>query len=534
MQNFLKINDKDNVIVALQTLKKGTEIVVTDGAGHTDGKCLASLTVIANDDIPAGHKMAIADIPIGGDVVKYGCRIGLAAAPIRSGDWIHVHNLKTALGDLLEYTYEPVDEVKVQASSYAETESGIGSKVTSVDSRHSSQSVSTHDHATFLGFNRPDGKVGVRNEIWVIPTVGCVNNVAASIARQANAFLKGSVEEVIAFPHPYGCSQMGDDQENTRKILADLINHPNAGGVLVLGLGCENSGIETLKPYIGEYDERRVKFIVSQDHEDEIEASLEAIRQLIDYAAKFKREPVRAAKLIIGLKCGGSDGLSGITANPLVGRFSDMLVAHGGTTILTEVPEMFGAETLLMNRCATEELFLQTVDLINDFKNYFKSHNQTIYENPSPGNKEGGISTLEDKSLGCTQKSGSTLVRGVLAYGETVKTPGLNLLSAPGNDLVASTALAAAGAHIVLFTTGRGTPFACPVPTMKISTNSALASKKSNWIDFNAGVLVEDQPMKEVAEEFFRYVLAVASGEKLCSEKAGFHDLAIFKQGVTL
>ena len=494
MQDFLKINDRDNVIVALNTIPSGTHFCLNDDFCFT-----------VREEIPAGHKMAIAHIPAGSEVIKYGYRIGYASEDINFGDWVHVHNLKTALGDLLEYTYEPV--------SVEETRT---------------------EDAAFMGFVRPDGKVGVRNEIWVIPTVGCVNNVASAIAKQANAFLKGSVDEVIAYPHPYGCSQMGEDQENSRKILADLINHPNAGGVLVLGLGCENSSIDILKPYIGDYDENRVKFIVSQECEDEIESSLSAIRELIDYASSFEREPVSVSKLIIGMKCGGSDGLSGITANPLVGRFSDMLISKGGTTILTEVPEMFGAETILMNRCASEELFKKTVNLINDFKNYFKSHNQTIYENPSPGNKKGGISTLEDKSLGCTQKSGSTLVKGVLAYGETVSTPGLNLLSAPGNDLVASTALAASGAHIVLFTTGRGTPFACPVPTMKISTNSALAAKKSNWIDFNAGVLVEDKPMNELEKEFFDYVIAVASGEKVCSEKAGFHDFAIFKQGVTL
>ena len=494
MQNFIKINSDDNVIVALNSLPLGTEILLADGT-----------TVISSCEIPAGHKMAITNIAKGDPVIKYGYSIGSAIEEISCGDWIHTHNLKTGLGDLLEYTYEPTPVAEPQT-----------------------------EDATFMGFQRPDGKVGVRNEIWVIPTVGCVNNVATAIARQANALIKGSVDEVIAYPHPYGCSQMGHDQENSRKILADLINHPNAGGVLVLGLGCENSGVDILKSYIGDYDEKRVKFIVSQECEDEIEASLEAIKELIDYAASFEREPVSVSKLIIGMKCGGSDGLSGITANPLVGRFSDLLISKGGTTILTEVPEMFGAETILMNRCENEELFQKTVDLINDFKNYFKSHNQTIYENPSPGNKKGGISTLEDKSLGCTQKSGSSLVKGVLAYGETVKTPGLNLLSAPGNDLVASTALAASGAHIVLFTTGRGTPFACPVPTMKISTNSALAAKKSNWIDFNAGVLVEDQPMDTVVKEFFDYVLAVASGEKVCSEKAGFHDFAIFKQGVTL
>lgn len=493
MQDFIRIHEDDNVVVAINVLEAGTVVDLGD------------VQVTASEEIPAGHKMAIKDIKADEPVMKYGLRIGNAKEDIKAGQWIHTHNIKTALGDLLDYTYEPV---------------AVEEKKT--------------EDVTFMGFNRPDGKVGVRNEVWVIPTVGCVNNVATAIAKQANAFVTGSVDEVIAFPHPYGCSQMGDDQEHTRTILADLINHPNAGGVLVLGLGCENSNIDVLKEYIGEYDANRVKFLVSQESDDEIADGVALCKELVEYAATFEREPISVSKLVVGLKCGGSDGFSGITANPCVGRFSDILVSKGGTTILTEVPEMFGAETLLMNRCADEALFNKTVDLINDFKNYFTSHNQTIYENPSPGNKKGGISTLEDKSLGCTQKSGTSLVKGVLAYGERVATPGLNLLSAPGNDLVAATALAASGAHIVLFTTGRGTPFASPVPTVKISTNSRLANKKSNWIDFNTGVLVEDKSMAETAQDLFDYVVAVASGKKVCAEESGFHDMAIFKQGVTL
>lgn len=508
MQTFIKIHPNDNVIVALQEIPAGTVLEESDTA----------LKVTVTTDIPAGHKIAITDIIAGSEIIKYGSPIGFAKENICCGNHVHVHNLKTGLGDLLEYAYEPVFH-----ESEISLEDWFGNK-----------EMISQLPSTFMGFKRSNGKVGVRNEIWVIPTVGCVSNVATAIAKQANTFLKGTVDEVIAFPHPYGCSQMGEDQENSRKLLADLINHPNAGGVLVLGLGCENSGIDILKPYIGDYDEKRVKFLVAQECEDELETSLELIKELIDYAGSIEREEVSVDKLVIGMKCGGSDGLSGITANPLVGRFSDMLIAKGGSTILTEVPEMFGAETILMNRCANKELFQQTVSLINDFKNYFKSHNQTIYENPSPGNKKGGISTLEDKSLGCTQKSGSSPVRGVLAYAEPVKVSGLNLLSAPGNDLVASTALAASGAHIVLFTTGRGTPFASPVPTMKIATNSTLASKKNNWIDFNAGILVENKTMDEVSKEFYQYILDVASGKKVCSELAGFHDMAIFKQGVTL
>ncbi|MDO5408561.1 MAG: altronate dehydratase family protein [Eubacteriales bacterium] len=493
MQDFIRIHEDDNVAVALRPIAGGEQLTV------------GPYQVTTLEEIPQGHKFALKPIAEGGEVIKYGFRIGYAKEAIPAGGWVHVHNLRTALGELLDYTYEPV------ASNLKESA-----------------------HATFQGYRRANGKVGVRNEIWIVPTVGCVNSIAQALEKKAQKFVGGNVEEIIAFPHPYGCSQMGDDQEHTRTVLADMINHPNAAGVLVLGLGCENSNIPVLKEYIGEYDEQRVKFLQCQDVEDEQAEAMKLIEELATYAGAFSREEIDASELIIGMKCGGSDGLSGITANPTVGAFSDLLISKGGTTILTEVPEMFGAETLLMNRCETPELFDKTVSLINDFKNYFTSHNQTIYENPSPGNKKGGISTLEDKSLGCTQKSGSAPVKGVLAYGEPVKVKGLNLLSAPGNDLVASTALAVSGAHIVLFTTGRGTPFASPVPTVKISSNSKLAGHKDNWIDFNAGRMVEDKSKDQLAQELFDYVLAVASGKKVKAEEAGFHDMAIFKQGVTL
>ncbi len=493
MQDYIRIHEDDNVAVALRPIAAGEKLTV------------GPYEVTTLEEIPQGHKFALKPIAAGGDVIKYGFRIGNAKEDIAAGGWVHVHNLKTALGDLLSYNYEPVP------STLKESE-----------------------HVYFDGYRRANGKVGVRNEIWIIPTVGCVNSIAKALEKKAQKFVGGSIEEVVAFPHPYGCSQMGDDQEHTRTVLADMINHPNAGGVLVLGLGCENSNIPVLMDYIGEYDEQRVKFLQCQDVDDEQEAAMVLLEELAAYAGAFQREKIDASELIIGMKCGGSDGLSGITANPTVGAFSDILISKGGTTILTEVPEMFGAETILMNRCETPELFEKTVSLINDFKNYFTSHNQTIYENPSPGNKKGGISTLEDKSLGCTQKSGSAPVRGVLAYGEPVKDKGLNLLSAPGNDLVASTALAVSGAHIVLFTTGRGTPFASPVPTVKISSNSRMAGHKDNWIDFNAGRMVEDKTKEELAQELFDFVLAVASGKKVKAEEAGFHDMAIFKQGVTL
>lgn len=493
--DVIKINRNDNVAVAAGVLKKGTIIDI-------DGQRIMVL-----QRIPEGHKIALEPIKAASPVIKYGYPIGCASSDIAAGEWVHTHNLHTALSGLIDYSYEPVKTGRREKN------------VTPL---------------LFNGYNRPDGSVGVRNEIWVIPTVGCVNGVVKALEKQAASLAGENIDDIVAFTHPYGCSQLGEDQENTRKILSDLVCHPNAGAVLVVGLGCENSGIEVLKEYIGEYDENRVKFLKCQEFDDEIEEGMKLLGELAAYASQFRREPINAGKLIVGLKCGGSDGFSGITANPLVGRFSDLLVEQGGTTILTEVPEMFGAETILMNRAKDEQVFDSTVKMINDFKCYFQTANQPIYENPSPGNKEGGISTLEDKSLGCTQKSGTSAVNGVLEYGERVKESGLNLLSAPGNDLVAATALAASGAQIVLFTTGRGTPFASPVPTIKIASNSMLAGKKTNWIDFNAGTIAEDTTIDDLAGLFFKTVLDVASGKKVKSEISGYHDMAIFKKGVTL
>lgn len=485
---FIKINDNDNVVVALQDIKSGTEI----------------MGVFASEDIARGHKMAIANINEGQNIVKYGYPIGHAKQNIKAGEWVHTHNVATNLDSTLEYTYVPkLKDIPISRSE------------------------------TFMGYVRKNGDVGIRNEVWIVNTVGCVNGVSNEITRRANDKF-GDRIKIYNFVHPYGCSQLGDDHENTQKALAGMVRHPNAGAVLVLSLGCENNNINEFKKVLGDYDEERVKFFVCQDHNNEIEDALDVLEGLVEYAEQFKREEVPASKLVIGLKCGGSDGLSGITANPLVGRISDIMVANGGKTVLSEVPEMFGAETMLMSRCANEQLFNQTVSLINNFKEYFISHGEPIGENPSPGNKKGGITTLEDKSLGCTQKGGTSNVQGVLLYGEKVKNPGLNLLQGPGNDIVAITGLMASGCHIILFTTGRGTPVGSPVPTVKISSNSDLASRKSNWIDWNAGRLVEDKELDGYAEEFFKFILQVASGEtKTKNEINNYREIAIFKNGVT-
>jgi altronate hydrolase len=382
--------------------------------------------------------------------------------------------------------------------------------------------VRTDSERTFLGYLRENGDVGIRNEVWIINTVGCVNKVAKRLADLTGAY---------HFEHPYGCSQLGDDHRATQRILAALVNHPNAAGVLVLGLGCENNNIDEFKTVIGEYNEKRVRFLNVQDVDDEIETGVRMINELMEYRDSFTPTPVSISKLTVGLKCGGSDGLSGISANPLVGRFADRIIAEGGSCLLTEVPEMFGAEHLLMDRSASREVFEKNVKMINGFKKYFSSHNQPIYENPSPGNKAGGITTLEEKSLGCVQKGGNKAVVDVLEYGERVKKNGLSLINGPGNDMVAITNLAAAGAQLILFTTGRGTPLGGPVPTVKISTNSTLAEKKRAWIDFDSSPVLSGE---DLDSKFFEYVIDVAEGRQTRNEENGYREIAIFKNGITL
>ena len=493
---YLQINKGDNVVVCLRPINAGEEIKIGNHA------------VQALRNTPAGHKILLCDTPKDKPIIKYGYPIGRAKENLKAGEWVNENNIQTNLSGTLEYEYHPAI------------------KPLSIE----------QEDRSFKGFMRKNGEVGIRNEIWIVPTVGCVNGIAERLAHQLEqeTQLKG-IDAIHAWHHNYGCSQLGDDHENTRKVLRDICLHPNAGAVLVLSLGCENNQPEDFMKMLGNYDRERIQLLVTQRVEgDEIEEGMKILRKLYKTAAQDKREEVPVSKLRIGLKCGGSDGFSGITANPLVGEFSDWLIAQGGTTILTEVPEMFGAETILMNRCQTADLFQKTVHLINNFKEYFLSHGEPVGENPSPGNKAGGISTLEDKALGCTQKCGHAPVSGVLEYAERLKTNGLNLLSAPGNDLVASTALAASGCQMVLFTTGRGTPFGTFVPTMKISTNSQLFKSKQNWIDFNAGKLVEGVDMLTLRNDFIDKVIATANGEKVKNEMNGYREIAIFKNGVTL
>ncbi len=445
-------------------------------------------------NIEDGHKYALRDIRQGENIIKYGQPIGHATCDIPKGEHVHSHNLQTNLIGKLTYTYDkaPCHVTKAETNR------------------------------TFLGYRRPEGQVGIRNDIWIVNTVGCVNKIAQKLSEETGA---------KCFPHPFGCSQLGDDQTVTQCILRGMVNHPNAGGVLVLGLGCENNNLDVFKAFLGTWDENRVKFLNCQDFEDEIAEGVRLIGELRAYADTFVREPIPVSQLKVGLKCGGSDGLSGITANPLVGRFCDRLVSLGGSCALTEVPEMFGAEHLLMNRCETEEIFDKTVAMINDFKDYYTRHGQVIYENPSPGNKAGGITTLEEKSLGCIQKGGDSPVVDVLTYGDLLTKNGLSLLNGPGNDIVACTNLMAAGVHLILFTTGRGTPLGAPVPTVKLATNRALAEKKKNWIDFDASPTLDGLDLRDTLLD---YVLAVAEGERTKNEIYGYEEISIFKDGVTL
>lgn len=492
---IITIHPKDNVAVALQDLKAGSSLNTPKGELNIQS------------DIPKGHKVALTSITEGESIIKYGQTMGNCIKAVEAGGHVHVHNAKTTLSDDLEYqfsgdnSYEPIQQ-DLEIQAYA----------------------------------RANGEIGIRNEVWIITTVGCVNSTAQKVVELARQqFDLSGIDGIFTFSHPFGCSQLGDDHNMTRQTLINLVKHPHAGAVLVLGLGCENNGIAAFKEAMGNFDEQRVKFLISQESEDEIDDALDIVEDLIKVASQDERSPVPFSKLKVGFKCGGSDGFSGISANPLVGFFSDWHVERGGTAVLTEVPEMFGAETLLMKRALNREVFDKTVDMINNFKAYFRKLDQPIYENPSPGNKDGGITTLEDKSLGCIQKGGEAVVVDVLDYGERLHKPGLNLMNGPGNDMVSVTNLIASGVHVVLFTTGRGTPFGGPVPTLKISSNSDLANKKKNWIDFNAGTVLEGESFEAARDRLTDLIKNVANGDtKSKNESRGYKEISIFKDGVTL
>lgn len=492
-KKYIKIADNDNVIVALENIERDTEI--------RDG----DFDLIVKEEIPAGHKIAIRNINKDESIMKYDTRIAIAERDIEKGEWVHTHNARTGLSEKQSYTYD------FNIRKTAEIEDDY-----------------------INAYLREDGKIGIRNEVWIIPVVGCVNCIAERLKDISSKLSSEGTDGVFSFRHPYGCSQCGEDHARTRKILASLANHPNAGAVLMVCLGCENISYDEMEKELGDYNRDRIKFLHCQECEDEIEIGTEVLKECIEYASRFKREKVPIRGLTVGLKCGGSDGFSGITANPLVGVVSDILISKGATVLLTETPEMFGAEHMLLGRCKNEEIYKKAVNMLESFKEYFISHGETIYENPSPGNKKGGITTLEDKSCGCVQKSGKAPINDVLSYGEHYKENGLNLLSGPGNDLVSSTNLVAAGADMILFTTGRGTPFATAVPTLKISTNKRLMKRKKNWIDFDASPIAEGENKQTLALELYQYIKDVASGEKIKCEENGYKEISIFKDGVTL
>ncbi|MGX9461265.1 UxaA family hydrolase [Shewanella sp. A14] len=495
MKDIIKLHPLDDVAIALRDINAGETFNIDQ------------LSLCVNHDIKKGHKIALKAIPAKSKVIKYGAPIGSAVHDIALGDWVHTHSIKTTLNDELGYQYQP-------------------DFITAADAKPSPE---------VMLYRRANGDVAIRNEIWVIPTVGCVNGMIAQMAKTFLARNPGlAIDGVHVFPHQFGCSQLGDDLETTRILLQNMVLHPNAGGALVVGLGCENNQISVFKEGLGNFDDKRVKFLLTQAAEDEIEEGVAHLEAIYAEMRQDKRVTGALSEVKFGLECGGSDGLSGITANPLLGYFSDYLIAQGGTTVLTEVPEMFGAETILMSRCKDKATFYDLVEMVNGFKRYYKDHNQPVYENPSPGNKDGGITTLEDKSLGCTQKAGTSKVQAVLKYGQRLSTPGLNLLTAPGNDPIATSALGACGCHMVLFTTGRGTPYGGFVPTLKMSTNSELAQRKPRWIDFDAGVLINDANMEQVHEEFLQLLVAIVNGQPTCNEKNDIREVAIWKKGVTL
>ena len=493
--NTIQIDPRDNVIVALSPIPADTAVDVP-GLG----------TVTATELIPQGHKMAVRPIKAGEDVIKYGLPIGHVTVDVEPGQWLHTHNVKTNLSGEVEYSYHPTHP-----------------------------QLEPVEPEIFMGFRRADGRAATRNELWIIPTVGCVNEVARAMVENAQDLVDGSLGGVCYFTHPFGCSQTGADHAQTRRLLVALSRHPNAAGVLFLSLGCENCTHQQVLDELGDFDPERVRFLTCQEVADEQVEGHKILAELAERAKLAKREPIPASELVVGLKCGGSDGLSGITANPTIGRVSDMVVARGGTSVLTEVPEMFGAESILLDRCESEQVFDAAADMLNGFKDYFLSHGEVVYDNPSPGNKDGGITTLEDKSCGCVQKGGSAPIVDVLPYAGRVAKHGLNMLCAPGNDMVSTTALTAAGCHVILFSTGRGTPFGAPAPTLKVFTNQLLSDHKANWMDFNAGVVATgERSLDEAAQDLWKVVLECAGGKLTSAERRGCHEISIWKDGVCL
>lgn len=492
---LIRIYKTDNVAVAVSELDAGQTVSFEGGS------------ITANERVPFGHKLALTDIAEGGQVIKYGNVVGHASKPIKKGDWVHSHNMATNLSGIIDYQFH---------GDYPwEREEGT---------------------ETFDGYVRADGRVGIRNEIWIIPTVSCVNHTARVLAEKANAAFGSECDGIFALPHNTGCSQMGEDQEISRKLLANIIRHPNAGGVLVLSLGCENSNWSVLEPYLKEYDKNRIRIIITQEVEgDEIEKGMEILKELADIASGDRRQPVPVSRLKIGFKCGGSDAFSGISANPLCGSIAEHVTKQGGIGVLTEVPEMFGAETSLMDRAADRQVFDKIVKLIDDFKEYYIGYGQPVYDNPAPGNKEGGITTLEEKSSGCIQKGGMSQVTDTVTYGGEAAVPGLNLMNGPGNDNVSITNLVSCGVQMILFTTGRGNPLGSAVPTLKIASNSRLYERKKHWFDFNAGTIIEGEDREEAAKRLWKLIIDVASGrQRTRCEENGFKEIMIFKNGAIL
>ncbi len=493
---FIRLNEVDSVAVALEAMAQGDAVSMDEQV----------FTLL--DDVPAGHKFALRPIASGDAVIKYGAPIGISTSSISPGQHVHVHNMKTGLDGISEYKYTPPA---------------------------CNQNKKATNELFFDGYRRTGGKVGIRNEVWILSTVGCVSHLAQKIAWKANELYGQSCDGVFAFTHPFGCSQTGDDLENTRYLLSSLAQHPNAGAILIVGLGCENNQGSALLETIPSARRERIRFFNCQETDSELDEGVRHIKELVDIIANDQRTPCPLSDLTIGMKCGGSDGFSGLSANPLVGRISDAVFSAGGSVLLTETPEMFGAEQILMNRAVSETVFSEIVKLVNKFKQYFIDNGQNIYENPSPGNKQGGITTLEEKSMGAIQKGGIAKVTDVLQYAQLATTKGLSLIEGPGNDAVSSTALTASGAVLILFTTGRGTPLGFPAPTMKIASNSRLAKSKPNWIDFDAGRVFENNDLNLVSEELLSQIIAVASGQqKTKSEINDQREIAIWKNGVTL
>jgi altronate hydrolase len=495
--SVILLHPGDNVVIAR----------VAVGAGQSVEA--GPFTLTARDFIPPGHKLAIKGIASGEPVYRYGNLIGFATRPIEPGQHVHEHNL-----------------------GYKEVQTEGEAPMLAPERRI------LHSTRSFLGFQRHDGRVGTRNYIAVVAASNCAAYTSELIAESfADEALPASVDGIVAFPHGEGCGMsIGPDSEQLQRTLKGVLDHPNVSAALILGLGCEVNQISHYLGKAGDNAPATLQGLTMQETggtRGAVESARRHLRQFVERAAEEKRSETPASKIVLGLNCGGSDSFSGITANPALGHCSDLIVEQGGTVVLAETTEIFGAEHLLTRRARSPEIAAKLLRTIENYKAYLRQFGGSFNDNPSPGNKEGGLTNILEKSLGAVAKAGTSTLEDVLNFAERIEASGFLFMDTPGYDPVSITGLAAGGVNLIAFTTGRGSAIGFPnIPVVKIASNSNTFRRMRDNMDVNAGRIADGQAsIPEVGAEIFELLLRVASGERTCAERIGHHEFAPWRIG---